>query len=89
LYGQTGRQEEARALLDELLSLSVHRYVSPLSIGFVYFAVGDNDRGFEWMEKAYAERSNGMVYLAVDPYFERWRGDPRYRDLMRRVGLSE
>jgi TolB-like protein/Tfp pilus assembly protein PilF len=89
LYGQTGRRGEARALLDELLSLSARRYVSPLSIGFVYFAIGENDGGFEWLEKAYAERSNGMVYLAVDPYLEPWRGDPRYRDLMRRVGLIE
>jgi eukaryotic-like serine/threonine-protein kinase len=89
LYGQTGRRGEARALLDELLSLSARRYVPPLSIAFVYFAVGEDDGGFEWLEKAYAERSNGMAYLAVDPYLEPWRGDPRYRDLMRRVGLSE
>jgi len=89
LYAQTGRPAEAKALLGELLSLSARRYVSPLSIASVYFALGGNDRAFEWMEKAYAERSNGMAYLAVEPYFEPWRSDPRYQDLMRRVGLTE
>jgi len=88
-YGGSGRRAEAKALLDELLALSAHRYVSPASIAGIYLTLGDSAHGFDWMEKAFAERSNGIAYLAIDPIYEPWRGDPRYRDLMRRAGLPE
>ena len=88
-YGGSGRRAEAKALLDELLALSARRYVSPSSIAGIYLILGDSAHGFDWMEKAFAERSNGIAYLAIDPIYEPWRGDPRYRDLMRRAGLPE
>jgi eukaryotic-like serine/threonine-protein kinase len=88
-YAQAGRRADAEAQLAELLKLASRRYVSPVRISEVYFTLGDRNRGFEWLEKAYAERSNGMAYLAVEPAYNSVRGDPRFRDLMRRVGLSE
>jgi len=87
MYAESGRRVEAKALLEDLLALSKSRYVPPLRFAFLYFALGDGDRAFEWLEKAYAERSNGIVYLAVDQNLAPWRSDPRYRDILRRAGL--
>ena len=55
----------------------------------VYFTLGDRDRGFEWLEKAYGERSNGIAYLTVDRIWDRVRGDPRFRDVLRRARLPQ
>lgn len=89
IYAVAGRGSEAKALLEQLLALSATRYVSPLGIAYICFNLEDKDRGFEWLERAYQERSNGIAYLAVDPYLEPLRADPRYRDIMRRAGLPE
>ncbi|PYQ02860.1 MAG: hypothetical protein DMF83_22615 [Acidobacteria bacterium] len=89
MYAKSGRRIESKALLDELLVLSRRQYVSPHGISFAYLLLGDDSRGFEWLEKAYAERSNGIAYLAIDPELVPWHGDPRFRDLLRRVGLPE
>ena len=89
VYARSGRRIESKALLDELLVLSARQYVSPQGISLVYLMLGDDRRGFEWLEKAYAERSNGIAYLAIDPDLVSWHGDPRFRDLLRRVGLPE
>jgi TolB-like protein/Tfp pilus assembly protein PilF len=88
-YAQAGRRTDAEAQLAELLGLASRRYVSPVRISVVYFTLGDRGRGFEWLEKAYAERSNGMAYLAIEPAYNPVRGDSRFRDLLRRVGLPE
>ena len=57
-------------------------------MAFAYFGLGDSDRGFEWLEKAYQERSNAVAYLAASAHYDRVRSDPRYRDLLRRIGLG-
>ena len=57
-------------------------------IAFVYAGLGDNDQAFEWLEKAFEERSDLLVYLNVDPALDRLRSDPRLTDLARRVGYS-
>jgi eukaryotic-like serine/threonine-protein kinase len=89
IYAVAGRRSEAKALLEQLLTLSATRYVSPLGIAYIYFNLDDKDRCFEWLERAYQERSNGIAYLGADPYLEPLRADPRYRELMRRVDLPE
>jgi TolB-like protein/DNA-binding winged helix-turn-helix (wHTH) protein/Tfp pilus assembly protein PilF len=53
----------------------------------MYARLGEHDRAMEWLEKAYAERADHLVMLKVDPIFDRLRDDPRYQDLMRRVGF--
>jgi hypothetical protein len=53
-----------------------------------YAAVGDSDRAFAALERAYAERSAGLTYLNVDPGYRPLRGDPRFADLVRRIGLK-
>jgi TolB-like protein/DNA-binding winged helix-turn-helix (wHTH) protein/Tfp pilus assembly protein PilF len=87
-YGLAGRRKEAGQVLGELLALSRSRYVSPHSVMHVYLGLGDRDKAFEWMEKAYQERTNGLTYLAVWPGYDPVRGDPRYEMYLRRIGLK-
>jgi TolB-like protein/Tfp pilus assembly protein PilF len=87
-YALAGRRKEAQALLDELLRLSHDRYVPPHAFVHIYIGLGDRDKAFEWLEKSYLERSNSLLWLGVGPLFDPLRADPRFDDLLRRVGLK-
>jgi hypothetical protein len=56
---------------------------------YAYLGLGDKDAAFVWLEKAYAQHSNSITTLKVDPIYDPLRGDPRLQDLLRRVGLAE
>lgn len=86
-YGLADRKAEAKKVLDELLKLNESRYVTPAALVNVYIGLGDKDKAFEWLEKAYQERSNFVAYLKVFPILDPLRSDPRFNDLLRRVGL--
>ena len=87
VYGLAGREAEAKKILDELLKLNETRYVTPAAMVNVYIGLKDNDQAFVWLEKAYQERSNYIAYLKVFPILDPLRSDPRFNDLVRRVGL--
>jgi tetratricopeptide (TPR) repeat protein len=89
-YAQAVSQQtaEARKTLEELTKRSQDTYVQPASIAAIYAGLGDKNRAFEWLEKAYADRSAWLVNLKVDPFFASLAGDPRFPDLLRRVGLK-
>src|SRR5262249_38078475 len=87
-YGLAGRKAEAHKILKELLELSRHRYVTPVALVDVYTGLGDKDQAFFWLEKAYQERSYPMAYLKVFPARDPLRSDPRFDDLLRRIGLA-
>jgi TolB-like protein/DNA-binding winged helix-turn-helix (wHTH) protein/Tfp pilus assembly protein PilF len=87
-YGLAGRRKEAEDVLNELLALSQHRYISPHSIMHIYIGLGAREKAFEWMEKSYQQRTNGMVWLAVWPGFDTIRDDPRFEMYLRRIGLK-
>jgi len=84
--GVTGARTEARGVLDEMSSLSQHRYVPPTFIGVVYEGLGDRDRAIEWFKKAFADRSM-HIWVLPDPRLDQIRTDPRFALLMRRMGL--
>ena len=69
--------------------LWAHSYVDVYFIAMTYAGVGDKDQVFRWLEKGYEERSNQMVWLAADPWWYQPHSDPRYRDLLRRIGLPQ
>ena len=83
-----GKSGDARKVLDELKALSRRRYVSAPAIALVYTGLGEKDTAFSWLEKGYKERSVWMAFLKVEPGFDSLRSDPRYQDLLHRVGLS-
>ncbi len=84
---KTGKQAEARALLAELLKSSSERYVSPYNLALIYNGLGERDEALKWLERGYEQRDQRMVFLKVEPKWNNLRGDPRFQDLMRRVGF--
>jgi len=82
-----GDVSEAQKLLDQLKKQSVGAYVSSYSIAEVYVGLGDRDKAFEWLQKAYEERSRALVFLRVEPKLDPLRSDPRFVELVRRIGL--
>jgi eukaryotic-like serine/threonine-protein kinase len=88
VHAMAGRHREAERLLEEILRLIRTEYVPPFAMAQPYIRLGRYDRAFEWLEVAYQERSNGMAYLAVEPVLAPVRSDPRYQDLLKRVGLA-
>ena len=84
----SGRRAEAQKALKYLQDLSNQRYVSPYHIAMVYAGLGKRDETFHWLEKAYADREGRMTVLKLAPEFDGVRSDPRFADLIRRVGLS-
>jgi DNA-binding winged helix-turn-helix (wHTH) protein/TolB-like protein/Tfp pilus assembly protein PilF len=87
-YAVSGKSREARKILEELDQLSTQKYVSPFPIAVAYSGLGENDRAFEALEKAYTERSWGMGMLKVNPTLDGLRSDSRFAVLLRRVNLT-
>ena len=86
-YAVSGNKGEAQKLLDELNELSAQGYIPPFDIALIHLGLGEKDQAFEWLEKAYEERSRWLTGLKVDPIFDSLRSDPRFIDLLNRVGL--
>ncbi|HUL16488.1 MAG TPA: tetratricopeptide repeat protein [Terriglobales bacterium] len=87
-YAHAGRRNDALRLLAELKNLKKASYVPAGAFVNAYLGLGDNEQAFAWLEQAYKEQSNILQYLKVHPFFDPIRGDPRFKDLVRRVGLS-
>ena len=87
-YGSAGRKREANKVLNELLELQKHRYVSPMALSYVYIGLGNKDEAFAWLEKSYQERSNHLAFIKVSPTVDPLRSEPRFVELLRRTGLD-
>ncbi|MGA9306939.1 MAG: winged helix-turn-helix domain-containing protein [Candidatus Sulfotelmatobacter sp.] len=82
-----GRSGDALRIAHELEAISRKRYVSPYGLAQIYAALNKNEDTFKWLEAAYEDHAVWMGYLAVDPIFDRYRSDERFKGLLRRVGL--
>jgi TolB-like protein/tetratricopeptide (TPR) repeat protein len=87
-YARAGDPDRARAILTELVTRSTTSYVSPANIAIGYIGLDDKEAAFHFLEKGYEERSQGLTFLKTDPIFDPLRTDPRFADLLRRVGLT-
>jgi serine/threonine protein kinase/tetratricopeptide (TPR) repeat protein len=86
-YGKSGRAKEALQVLDDLTELAEHKYVVPHFFAGIYIGLGENDRAIEYLEKSWEEHCHWLIYLHLDPSMDDLRSDPRFQDLLRRVGL--
>jgi DNA-binding winged helix-turn-helix (wHTH) protein/TolB-like protein/Tfp pilus assembly protein PilF len=86
-YAASGERAKAREIINKLKQQSKRRYISPFDIAIIYVGLGEKARAFEWLERAYDDRSLWMVFLNVDPRLENLRSDPRFTGLLRRVEL--
>ncbi len=84
--GVSGARVEAKKVLDEMHALSQRRYVSPMYIAVIYEGLGERDQALHWFERAWAERTiNG--WILPDPRLDQIRTEPRFKNIMRQMGL--
>ena len=88
VYAVSGDRAAALKILDQLRETSRRTYVNAFEVALIYAALGEKQTALQWLEKAYIERSDFMIYLVIDPRLDSLRSDPKFIDLTRRVGLS-
>jgi len=89
IYAVSGRRADALKIAEQFKDLASHAYVDFYQVAEIYAALDDKDEAFRLLEKAYEEHSSNMPFLAVDPFWDGIRSDPRYADLLRRMGLPQ
>ncbi len=87
-YALAGKKDKAHSILAELRQRSNQGYVSSMWVGTVYHGLGETDKAFEWLEKAYDERDGNLIYITIPPPFDSIRPDPRFKQLMKKMGLE-
>jgi len=88
-YALAGNRMEAMKVLEELRQRAKRVHVSPYDVAIIYVGLGQKDKALEWLEKAYEGRSWYLCSLSVDPKVDGLRSDPRFQDLMRRIGFPQ
>ena len=84
----SGQRDEARKILIDLKELARQRYVSAYNIAVIHTGLREKEAALDWLVKAYHNRDVWLVWLKVNPRFDTLRAEPRFTDLMRRVGLT-
>ena len=88
-FATAGRRNEAIQILDDLTNLAKQKYVAPYFFAGIHIGLGEDDRAIEYLEKSYEEHSHWLIYLHIDPSMDGLRSNPRFQDLLRRVGLRQ
>lgn len=88
-YALSGQTREARKILADLTGRSNQTYAPPFDVALGYIGLGDYDRAFAWLERAYDERARPMLSLKVNPLLDPLRSDPRFGALMRRIRIFD
>ncbi|MEP7346596.1 MAG: tetratricopeptide repeat protein, partial [Gemmatimonadaceae bacterium] len=88
VLGVVGKRVEAADLLTRLEAMASVGYVTPVAFAILHLGLGGFDRALDFAEQAYRERRGWMVFLNVNPILDPLRGEPRFQDLVRRVGLN-
>jgi TolB-like protein/DNA-binding winged helix-turn-helix (wHTH) protein len=89
LYGLEGKKREAENLIEELREASRHRYVSAFFFAEAYLGLGEKDQAIGWLERAYDEHDQWMVFANEYPGLDGLRSEPRFQALMRRMNFPE
>ncbi|PYS60192.1 MAG: hypothetical protein DMF74_19365 [Acidobacteria bacterium] len=87
-YARTGRTDEARRILNRFYQLARERYVSPSAFILIHIALGEKEKAFDWLEKAYEARDFDLSEIKVDPKLDPLRSDRRFADLLQRIGVN-
>ncbi len=88
VYARWGKRQEALNVIERLKGLMTQSYVPSYHIAMVYAFLGDTDAAFEWLDTAYRERNGTLAFLKTDVAMDNLKGDPRFVDFMRRLGLD-
>ena len=87
-YAAAGDRVEAEKVRDDLIRRSSQQYVSPFYVALIFTGLRENEKALDWLDKAYQDRSNPLIFLKVDPELDPLRANPRFQDLQRRIGLT-
>jgi predicted negative regulator of RcsB-dependent stress response len=87
MYARTGKRDDALKIVAEMKEREKKQIISPQAVANIYAALGDKDQAFEWLEKAYTARSPTLRSLKIGTAWDPLRSDPRFADLLKRVGL--
>jgi serine/threonine protein kinase/tetratricopeptide (TPR) repeat protein len=88
-HAQLGERNKALRMVEELRELAKRSFVSSFSCALVYAGLEDRDEAFTWLEKACEERFNRLAYVKVEAFWDPLRSDPRFAELLRRIGLPQ
>jgi tetratricopeptide (TPR) repeat protein len=88
-YGVSGNRSNAEKILNQLMEQSKKQYVSPFYVAIVYAGLNENEKAVDWLEKAYKDRSNAIVFSKVDPQLDTLRSTPRFQSLLHRLALQD
>jgi TolB-like protein/DNA-binding winged helix-turn-helix (wHTH) protein/Tfp pilus assembly protein PilF len=86
-YGRSGDQTRARHALEQLKQLNQHQHLDPTPLVVAYLGLGDKQEALFWLEKACADHSTALNSIKVNPVFDPLRSEPKFQELLRRVGL--
>ena len=86
-YAVAHREADARKIVDDLKQRAQQTYVQPMWIAAIYAGLGDKNQAFDWLQKAFDDRSVALVYLKINPAFNNLHGDPRCAEMIHRIGL--
>ncbi len=89
VYGVSGNHQQARVILDSLNSFATKKFVTSYGVALVYAGLGEKTKVYEWLNKAYDERSHWLVWLKVDPRWDEFRSDPQFAELLAKISLPE
>ena len=89
VYGVSGRREEAQKILDRLEMESKQGYIPPTYFASIYMGLGQKDRVFHWLEKAFEERDRNLVFIVENPNWDSLLLDPRFNALLKKMGLEK
>jgi tetratricopeptide (TPR) repeat protein len=89
VYCWTGKKKQAEIVLESVIERSKKRYISPFGIAVIYLSLSQNEQAFEWLEKAYEEKGHWMATLKVYSMFDSVRSDPRFKVLLKKMGLEK
>ena len=86
-FAMAGRREQAIQIRDDLTKLKKQKYVSPYFLAGIHAGLGEDELAMEYLEKGHQERSHWLLYLHIDPGLDSLRRNPRFQDLLQRIGL--
>jgi len=89
VYARSGIEAALREWAEQEVELSKRRYEDPALIGFIYAKAGEKDQAFAWLEKGLKEKSDRIQYLKIDHMVDSLRSDPRYADMLKRMGMPQ
>ena len=86
-YAVSGKKGLTAKMAEQFKAAAKKRYIPPTYFGMLFAGLGDKDKAMTWLEKAYDDRADGLTWLNVEPMLDEVRNDPRFQDLIRKIGL--